>query len=83
MLGLMATDTGRPIGNVKLKVDIHDLEQKALDVIRDVTPQQLQVQDASGAMHMVRITPYRTNENKIEGVVLTMPDSHELKPAGN
>jgi two-component system, chemotaxis family, CheB/CheR fusion protein len=78
-LGLSAIDVGRPIGNVKLRLEIRDLERRALDVIHDIIPQQLTVKDDHGATHMVRITPYRTSENKIEGVVLTMPDSHELK----
>src|SRR5258708_3493018 len=38
MLGLSSIDIGRPLSTVKL--DLHDLEEKALDVIRDVLRQQ-------------------------------------------
>lgn len=74
MLGLSAIDVGRPLASVRFKHEVRDIEQKALDVIRDVIPQQLTIQDDNGGEHLLRITPYRTNENKIEGVVLTMPD---------
>ena len=74
ILGLSSIDIGRPLSTVRFKMDLHDLEQKALDVIRDVLPQHLPVVDENGNSHIVRITPYRTSDNKIEGVVLTMPD---------
>jgi two-component system CheB/CheR fusion protein len=75
-LGLSAIDVGRPIGNVKLRLEVRDLETRALDVIRDMAAQQVEVEDGSGGKHLLRIAPYRTNDNKIEGVVLTMPDTH-------
>lgn len=75
-MGLSAIDIGRPIGNLKLRLEIRDLERRALDVIQDMAPQQISVKDISGHKHLLRISPYRTNDNKIEGVVLSMPDGH-------
>jgi PAS domain-containing protein len=74
MLGLGSIDIGRPLSTVRFKMDLHDLEQKALDVIRDVLPQSVPLVDDNGNKRVIRITPYRTSENKIEGVVLTMPE---------
>ncbi|HET6933639.1 MAG TPA: chemotaxis protein CheB [Candidatus Angelobacter sp.] len=79
VLGLSAIDVGRPIGNVKLRLDIRDLEHVALDVIHEMVPQQVNINDERGTAHIVRLTPYRTSDNKIEGVVLTMADMHESK----
>jgi two-component system CheB/CheR fusion protein len=78
ILGLGAVDVGRPIGNVKLKLDVPDLERRSLDVIQDAVPQQLTVKHGN-SRYMLRITPYRTTGHKVEGVVLTMPDPHDLK----
>ncbi|MBV8674143.1 MAG: PAS domain-containing protein [Acidobacteriaceae bacterium] len=73
-LGLMASDVGRPIPRLKLKVDVANLEQMMLDVIKDVQPKHYQVQDQDGHWCSLRITPYRTLDNRIDGVVLTVVD---------
>jgi hypothetical protein len=44
-----------------------------------MVPQQVNINDERGTAHIVRLTPYRTSDNKIEGVVLTMADMHESK----
>jgi two-component system, chemotaxis family, CheB/CheR fusion protein len=72
MLGLMASDVGRPIPRLKLKVDVSKLEEMMLDVIQQVQPKQQQVQDNEGNLCTLRITPYRTLDNRIDGVVLTV-----------
>jgi two-component system CheB/CheR fusion protein len=72
VLGLMATDVGRPIPRLKLKVDTGRLEQMMLDVIQEVQPKMYEVQNQDGKWCRLRITPYRTLDNRIEGVVLTI-----------
>ncbi|HLW54388.1 MAG TPA: chemotaxis protein CheB [Candidatus Angelobacter sp.] len=75
VLGLSAIDVGRPISNLRLKVTIADLEEPVLDVIRDIIPKQQEFRDADGNSYNLRITPYRTSDNKIEGVVLVLLDT--------
>jgi two-component system CheB/CheR fusion protein len=74
MLGLMASDVGRPIPRLKLKIDVSNLEQMMLDVIQEVQPKQYRVQDNDGNWCSLRITPYRTLDNRIDGVVLSVVD---------
>jgi hypothetical protein len=45
-----------------------------LDVIQRVQARHDQVQDEAGHWLMLRITPYRTLDNRIDGVVLTVVD---------
>jgi two-component system, chemotaxis family, CheB/CheR fusion protein len=78
MLGLVASDVGRPIPRLKLKVDVAKLEQMMLEVIKDVRPTQEQVQDNDGKWCTMRITPYRTLDNRIDGVVLTVLENSQL-----
>lgn len=78
-LGLTGTDVGRPITRLRLKLKIHDLEQKMLDVIASVRPQQYRVQDAEGEWCDLRLTPYRTSDNRIDGVVLTVLTFEKLE----
>jgi two-component system, chemotaxis family, CheB/CheR fusion protein len=82
-LGLSAIDVGRPISNLRLKVNIANLEEMVLDVIRDIVPKQEEFEGENGERYNLRITPYRTSENKIEGVVLTLLDAHTIaSPSG-
>jgi two-component system CheB/CheR fusion protein len=77
MLGLMASDVGRPIPRLKLKIDAANLEQMMLDVIQEVQPKQYQLQDNDGTWCTLRITPYRTLDNRIDGVVLSVVDKND------
>jgi two-component system, chemotaxis family, CheB/CheR fusion protein len=92
MLGLTASDIGRPMPRLRLKLDMGSLEQNMLDVIQQVQSQQLHVQDKDGKWCVLRIVPYRTMDNRIDGVVLSVmneigsiagkPDGVDGKPAG-
>ncbi|MGC2619551.1 MAG: CheR family methyltransferase, partial [Acidobacteriaceae bacterium] len=73
-LGLMPGDVGRPIPRLKLTIDTRILEQAMLKVMQDVQPQHNQVEDNEGNRFTLRITPYRTLDNRIDGVVLTVID---------
>ena len=77
VLGLTATDVGRPISRLKLTTAIENLEQKMLDAISEVRPQEYTISARGGQQCHVRITPYRTADNRIDGVVLSVnsPDS--------
>ncbi len=86
VLGLASTDVGRPITRLRLKVDVADLERLLLDVISDVRTTQHRVKDEEGNWCDLRLTPYRTSDNRIDGVVLTVLTFEELEgipdPAG-
>ena len=58
-----------------------------LDVMRDVTMRNEQVRARDGKFYKLRITPYRTLENKIDGVVVALLDitdvvGHAVEKAG-
>ncbi len=72
VLGLHSSDVGRPIPKLRLKIDVHELEQRMLDVMDLMQPRQHQVRDADGNLCEFRITPYRTHDNRIDGVVLSV-----------
>jgi len=91
MLGLTPSDIGRPMPRLRLKLDMGSLEQNMLDVIQQVQSQQLHVQDNNGKWCVLRIVPYRTMDNRIDGVVLSVnemgsivgkPDGVDGRPAG-
>ena len=83
-LGILASDVGRPLRRVHLKINVQDLERQLLDVIESLQPRELAVQNGQNQGYRLRITPYRTMDNRIEGVVLVFLDTAGIKtPAGS
>ncbi len=78
-LNLIPSDVGRPISDIKLSVHIENLEQLLLEVIDTVTVREREVRDAQGQRFLVRVRPYKTVENKIDGAVLIFIDIETAK----
>jgi two-component system, chemotaxis family, CheB/CheR fusion protein len=79
MLNLIASDVARPIGNLNPALHGVDLEALASTVINAVAVQEQHVQDKNGHWYLLRIRPYQTSENKIEGAVVVLIDIDALK----
>jgi two-component system CheB/CheR fusion protein len=78
-LHLIPADVGRPIGNIKTGLDIDDFEGMLRDAIDNLKIETREVQDHHGRWYLLQIRPYKTGENKIEGVVLSLADIDALK----
>jgi two-component system CheB/CheR fusion protein len=74
VLGIAPTDMGRPIRQLRLKVNVPNLEHMMLDVMQGLQPREMQLQVGRNRRYRLRITPYRTMDNRIEGVVLAFVD---------
>src|SRR5213075_700667 len=72
MLNLIATDVGRPVTDIKLNVDVPDLDQVLADVVETVQPYQREVRARSGRWYSLRVRPYRTTDNHIGGAVIAL-----------
>jgi len=79
IFNLIHTDIGRPISDITAKIQIKDLHDHAKEVLRTLTRQELEVQDENGVWYSMRIMPYRTLENVIDGVVINFVDVSNLK----
>lgn len=78
VLGLTASDVGRPITRLRLEMlEAANLEQLMLDVIAEMRPAHRQLTDGNGRPCELRVTPYWTSDNRIDGVILSllMPDN--------
>jgi two-component system, chemotaxis family, CheB/CheR fusion protein len=78
VLGFSSHDVGKALTHLHLNLDFPQLERWMLDVMRDVKMWSEQVKARDGRTYRLRITPYRTLENKIDGVVLTLLDINDL-----
>jgi two-component system, chemotaxis family, CheB/CheR fusion protein len=74
MLNLIAADVGRPIKHLNLSIALPDFEGQLRAVIEKGVTSEFEVLDRGGHLHAVRLHPYRTQEDKIEGVVLVYVD---------
>ena len=81
MLNLIPTDVGRPISDIKLNLAIPDLEALLVEAIDTVNIKEREVQDRQGRWYSLRIRPYKTLENKIDGAVMMFIDVDTLRRA--
>jgi two-component system, chemotaxis family, CheB/CheR fusion protein len=79
VINLIPTDIGRPIGHIMNNFkDYAGLVNDAQAVLDTLLPYEIEVQTENGQNILMRIIPYRTVDNVIEGVVLTFVDvSHQ------
>jgi two-component system CheB/CheR fusion protein len=79
VLNVTPSDIGRPISDLRLSVDVPDLESILREVMETLTVQEREVQTRDGRWYSVRIRPYRTTENKIDGAVISFIDVDAMK----
>jgi two-component system CheB/CheR fusion protein len=81
LIHVIDTDVGRPIGHLASELDHDQLPQDAESVLRTLVVKERQLRARSGRHYLMRILPYRTTENVIDGVVVTFIDTTELHAA--
>jgi len=81
VLNLLSTDIGRPIRDIRGKLDFPDLDCRIEAVIDTLAPEDHEIVDQSGHWYSVRIRPYITVENKIDGAVVAFVDVDHVKRA--
>jgi two-component system CheB/CheR fusion protein len=79
LLNLIPADVGRPISDIKLNIDVIDLEKLLIEVIDTVSVREQEVRDKQNRWYLLRIRPYKTLENKIDGAVMVLVDVDSLK----
>ncbi|MGR3497084.1 chemotaxis protein CheB [Citreimonas sp.] len=67
-------DVGRSITDFTHRLCYDDVEKDARRVLRDLSPFETEVQGRDGRCFMMRLRPYRTVEDRIDGVVVTFVD---------
>ena len=81
MFNLIPADLGRPIRDVKLALHIPDLDTLLTDAIDALSVKEREIQDGQGRWYLLRIRPYKTLENHINGAVMMVVDIDTLKRA--
>ncbi len=78
VIRLIPSDVGRPIGDLVSTLRYDKLVDDAQEVLRTLIPKEVTVEGARDGgepiSYLMRILPYRTTENVIDGLVLTFVD---------
>jgi len=81
LVKLIPSDVGRPIGDLASNLQYDELPADAAEVLRKLGSKEKEVQTRDGEWRQVRLHPYRTTENVIEGLVVTFVDINRVKLA--
>ena len=76
---LIAGDLGRPIGNINPNIEAPGLRENIMGVLENFESKEMQVKDNENNWFSMKIRPYRTMDNKIDGVVISLYELEELK----
>jgi two-component system CheB/CheR fusion protein len=76
---LFAADVGRPLGSLRHNLDLPDLSARVERVVASMHESEREVRDNTGHWHSLRIRPYVSLDNKVDGAVLVLVDIDSLK----
>ena len=79
IIKLIPGDTGRPITDIVSKLNYPELAEDAQQVLTKLVTIEKSISARDGSWFKVRIMPYRTLEDKIDGLVITFTDITESK----
>ena len=79
---IIPTDVGRPLGDLRLRVAMDDLEERVAAVIDTLEDGQVDVRDVEGRWWSLTIRPYLTVNHTVDGAVLVFTDIDASKRYG-
>ncbi|MBI3650232.1 MAG: PAS domain S-box protein [Acidobacteria bacterium] len=79
LFNVIASDLDRPFIHLTHKLDYNDLAEDAEKVLQTLMRVEREVRSQDGRWYLARLLPYRTMEDRIDGVVLTFVDITERK----
>jgi two-component system CheB/CheR fusion protein len=79
LFNLIPSDIGRPLASFSKKVNDPTLLEDAEGVLHTLQPSCREVSSSDGRWYNRRVLPYRTEANRINGVVVTFSDVTEFR----
>lgn len=79
LFSLITTDVGRPLSDIQPNISIPNLSALAIASMDTLQTHEQEVQDRDGHWYSLRIRPYKTIDDRIDGVVISAVDIDALK----
>jgi two-component system CheB/CheR fusion protein len=79
VIRLNESDAGRPLSDFSHDFDIDDLTQVTNQVLKTLMPVHDEVTGHHGRTYLRRVVPYRTEDDRIAGIIITFVDITERK----
>ena len=79
LMRLIDSDIGRPLSDINVKIQLPELEDIIMECIDQVKPMQIEFQDAMNYWYSMRVHPYLTNDNQLDGAVIAFLDVNDIK----
>jgi two-component system, chemotaxis family, CheB/CheR fusion protein len=79
LFNVIPSDIGRPLLDITNRLEYSDLERDVGNVFETLRTVEREVRGVAGHWYLMRILPYRTSEDHIEGAVLTFVDISSRK----
>jgi two-component system CheB/CheR fusion protein len=83
VFNLIPGDIGRPFSQISPNIVSPDLQAIVTEVIDTVAPIERTVKDTEGRSYSLRIRPYKSADNRIEGAVIALFDLEPGKKSKN
>ncbi len=74
-------DMGRPFDHIVHRLQHESLSETARRVLDTLVQEEIDVESEDGRWYSARVNPYRTTDDRIDGIVLTFVDVTELHDA--
>jgi two-component system CheB/CheR fusion protein len=81
IISLIQADIGRPLNDLKTSFPDVDLVGQSRKVLKDLNNVEMEILSKDLTWYAVKIMPYRTTENIINGVTMTFVDINKVKQA--
>jgi two-component system CheB/CheR fusion protein len=81
VLNLIPSDVGRPIQHIKSNISSFDFDDPVAEVIETMVAYEREVSDLDGRTYLLRIRPYRSIDDRVDGAVLALFDITATKDA--
>lgn len=80
-INLIEQDIGRPISHISHNLINEDIINESREVISNLTSIEKEVESTNGKWYILKYSPFRTHENTIKGVVISLIDITARKKA--
>ncbi|MFW5839003.1 MAG: chemotaxis protein CheB [Planctomycetota bacterium] len=79
VINILPQDLGRPISHITTKARDFDLAGQCAEVLKDRTPRSRELAIDGESDYLIRFVPYRTEEDRLDGLIVTCVDISEVK----